>query len=167
MRRSPARASRVQPLFAACVQWGDLLAPVNASLAALLEANPWRRIPSAPPFVVDEDRDDLGRYVAKLKGPFELKLDLLPQPWTGDIRQATVLMLALNPGFAPEDYTDLQHPDYAEQWRLALSFSSRTPFYFLGSSVQLHVGTPMVARSVAATDRRGWSRACVRASDVR
>ncbi len=40
-------------------------------------------------------------------------------------------MLALNPGFAAEDYTELQIPDYAEQWRLALSFGTRTPFYLL------------------------------------
>ena len=40
-------------------------------------------------------------------------------------------MLALNPGFAEVDHQDLQNPDYAEQWRLTLSFQTRTPFYFL------------------------------------
>ena len=44
---------------------------------------------------------------------------------------AEVLVLALNPGFRQEDYDDLRDPDYAEQWRLALTFQTRTPFYFL------------------------------------
>jgi len=103
----------------------------DGSLAALLEANPWRHLPDAPPYIAEADRELLARCVGKLKGAYELKLDLLPQPWTGDIKRATVLMLALNPGFAADDHAEIENPDYAEQWRLALSFSTRVPFYFL------------------------------------
>jgi hypothetical protein len=47
------------------------------------------------------------------------------------VNTAEVFLLALNPGFSELDYTDLQNADYAEQWRRTLTFSTRTPFYFL------------------------------------
>lgn len=93
--------------------------------------NPWLQLPDARPFVAPADAELLTRLHRKLTGDYELKLDLLPQPWTGNVNTAEVMVLALNPGFRQEDYIDLQNPDYAEQWRLALSFQTRTPFYFL------------------------------------
>ena len=89
--------------------------------------NPWQELPSVPPFVAPIDAELLSRA----RFTSELKLDLLPQPWTGNPNSAQVFMLALNPGFSPNDYIELSNPDYAEQWRLALSFQTRTPFYFL------------------------------------
>jgi hypothetical protein len=44
-------------------------------------------------------------------GRCELKLDLLPQPWTGNVNTAEVFMLALNPGFSPDDYLEVRNPD--------------------------------------------------------
>jgi hypothetical protein len=71
-----------------------------------------------------------------LRAKYELKLDLLPQPWTGNPATAQMFMLALNPGFSPDDYIEVRNDDYAEQWGLALSFETRTPFYFLDPSFQ-------------------------------
>lgn len=93
--------------------------------------NPWRELPDTPPFVAPADAAQIARLAPRLRGPYELKLDLLPQPWTGNVNTAEVFMLALNPGFAEVDHQDLQNPDYAEQWRLTLTFETRTPFYFL------------------------------------
>jgi hypothetical protein len=60
----------------------------------------------------------------------DLKLDHLPVPWVGDPRTASVLLLALNPGWRPE--TDaLEHGLYAEENRLCLTFRSRVPFFSL------------------------------------
>jgi hypothetical protein len=101
--------------------------------------NPWMQLPDSPPFIAPDDSEVLGRLQSKLVGDYELKLDLLPQPWTGNVNTAEVLVLALNPGFREEDYADLQNRDYAEQWRLALSFQTRTPFYFLDPAFQ-HTG---------------------------
>jgi hypothetical protein len=92
--------------------------------------NPWLELPATPPFVAPCDEDVL-RSVGMRHERHQLKLDLLPQPWTGNITTAEVLMLALNPGFTDTDYADLKNPDYGEQWRLALRFETRTPFYFL------------------------------------
>ena len=93
--------------------------------------NPWLDLPDAPPFVAPVDAEVVDRCIGGLKDKCELRLDLRPQPWTGSVATAEVLVLALNPGFHPDDLLDVRNPDYAEQWRLALSFSTRTPFYFL------------------------------------
>jgi hypothetical protein len=47
------------------------------------------------------------------------------------VNTAELFLLALNRGSSPNDYADLRNPDYAEQWRLTLSFQTRTAFYFL------------------------------------
>ena len=52
---------------------------------------------------------------------------------------AEVVVLALNPGFRTEDHADLQNRDYAERWRLALSFQTRTAFYLLDPAFR-HTG---------------------------
>jgi hypothetical protein len=88
--------------------------------------NPWQDLPSSPPFIARVDASVLAPLLKRA----ELKLDLLPQPWTGNPATATVIMLALNPGFSPEDYDEIRNADYAEQWRRVLTFETRTPFYF-------------------------------------
>jgi hypothetical protein len=93
--------------------------------------NPWVDLPYAAPFIAPVDADAVTRLEGGNGGDTALRLDLLPQPWTGRPADATVIVLALNPGFSPSDYDELQNPDYAEQWRLALTFQTRTPFYFL------------------------------------
>jgi hypothetical protein len=95
--------------------------------------------PDSPPFISTTDAEPLGRLRGRLVGDYELKLDLLPQPWTGNVNTAEVFVLALNPGFRTEDHADLQNRDYAEQWRLALSVQTRTAFYFLDPAFR-HTG---------------------------
>lgn len=98
---------------------------------AIRAHNPWLDLPEAVPYVVREDAEVLKRLGPRLCGPYALQLDLLPQPWTGHIEKAEILMLALNPGYAEADREELRNRDYADQWKAALSFSTRTPFYFL------------------------------------
>jgi hypothetical protein len=102
--------------------------------------NPWLDLPNSPPFVAPQDGESLRRADGLLTGKFELKLDLLPQPWTGSVNTAEVFVLALNPGFREEDYIDLKNPDYAAQWRLALTFETRTPFYLLDPAFRTYGG---------------------------
>ena len=93
--------------------------------------NPWLDLPPEPPFVAPADARSLARLRRLADDRSALKLDLPPQPWTGNPNTAEVFMLVLNPGFSPDDYVEFGNADYAEQWRLALSFQTRTPFYFL------------------------------------
>lgn len=50
--------------------------------------NPWLDLPSLPPFVAPVDAPVLERLSSKLRGDYTLRLDLLPQPWTGSIDTA-------------------------------------------------------------------------------
>lgn len=93
--------------------------------------NPWLSLPASAPFVLAEDAKILGSLRHPPRGKCELRLGLPPQPWTGNVSSAEVFLLALNPGFAECDCAEFQNADYAVQWRLALSFGTRTPFYFL------------------------------------
>ncbi len=93
--------------------------------------HPWLDLPSEPPLVARADAESFLRLRGLLRDKYELKLGLLPQPWTGNPTTAEVFMLTLNPGFSPDDYIELRNADYAEQWRLALSFQTRTSFCFL------------------------------------
>jgi len=103
--------------------------------------NPWLALPASAPFVAPEDAKILASLRNPPRGDWALRLDLPPQPWTGNITTAEVLMLALNPGFAEADYVEFQHPDYASQWRLALTFQTRTPFYFLDPAFSMTGGS--------------------------
>jgi hypothetical protein len=73
--------------------------------------NPWLDLPAFPPFIVPVDADLLTLHGRFPPGRCELKLDLLPQPWTGNVNTAEVFMLALNPGFSPDDYLEVRNPD--------------------------------------------------------
>ncbi len=63
--------------------------------------NPWLDMPHVAPFVASDDVQLLTDLSARLKGKCELRLDLFPQPWTGDINTFRMLALALNPGLGP------------------------------------------------------------------
>ncbi len=99
-------------------------------------SNPWDNLSASPPFAAPVDVPLLNSLSSRLQGRFALQFDLLPQPWTGNFQTAEVFLLALNPGFNEDDHVELRNPDYAEQWRLALSFQTRTPFYFLDPAFQ-------------------------------
>ena len=96
--------------------------------------NPWLDLPDAASFVAPVDAPQVGRLGSRLQGPFELRLDLLPQPWTGNVNTAEVFVLALNPGFSEADCADLQNPDYAQQWRRTPAKSTDNP---IGREVSL------------------------------
>jgi hypothetical protein len=93
--------------------------------------NPWESLPEAAPFILDTDRETLSQRLSRITGDYSLRLDLRPQPYTGCPQTAQVILLALNPGFSTDDIIELENPDYADQWAQALTFETRTPFYFL------------------------------------
>jgi hypothetical protein len=80
----------------------------------------WRKFePSKPPYVLPSDRDVLlayghnksygswERYIRDpnfLEQSSDLRLDLLPVPYVGNLRTASIFFLLLNPGFSPVDY---------------------------------------------------------------
>jgi hypothetical protein len=67
--------------------------------------NPWTRLPSEPPFVLDIDRERVEQFNAEEKRSEKHRIhtELLPEPYLGDPFNASVFLLNLNPGYSPDD----------------------------------------------------------------
>jgi hypothetical protein len=69
----------------------------------LRRINPWRNLPSSPPYVLPEDASAIERFNHRHKGkPIELQLHVLPEAFIGS-PEAPVWLLNLNPGFGSDD----------------------------------------------------------------
>jgi hypothetical protein len=93
----------------------------------------WRRCPlDGPPYWHPDDRPYLNRYGDAVPLDFEsflqstrfgdfndkrFHLSLLPVPFLGDLRRATVLILLLNPGFAFANYYETTSHAYMSRLR--------------------------------------------------
>lgn len=77
-------------------------------------------------------------------GDTRLHLGLLPEPFCGDVRTATIYVLLLNPGLGPTDYYgELQVPAFraARLQNLRQDFSAGDlPFYMLDPAFSWHGG---------------------------
>jgi len=73
--------------------------------------NPWRVLPEQPPYILPADREVLR---SSGKDPAQLRLNLLPMPFLGDPRTASVVLLALNPGYHPRDDVDILDSTYRD-----------------------------------------------------
>ena len=119
--------------------------------------------PDSPPFVLDGDREVLNsprsaRAVVTrcswqeasqasdfcAPGDRKLHLGLLPQPFFGDVRNASIYVLLLNPGIGPSDYYgEYEVPEYREALLANLKQHPRsgtTPFLFLDPQFAWHGG---------------------------
>jgi hypothetical protein len=78
-------------------------------------------------------------------GDSRLHLGLLPQPFLGDVRRATIYTLLLNPGLGPDDYYgEYEVPEYRAALLANLKQTSRgasaIPFLFLYPQFAWHGG---------------------------
>lgn len=108
--------------------------------------NPWVRVPTEKPFVLEEDRTSVETFNKRV-GPDSnrfLQIDkLLPEPFIGD-PNAPVLLLSNNPGFG-DGWQERAKPPIAERARDNLHHRpSGYPLYYLAPDGQ--------------TNRRWWQR---------
>lgn len=104
----------------------------------LMVDNPWTSLPTAAPFVLDEDRS-----VVEGQSNLAPGLVMPPVPYLGSPDHAELVLLNLNPGFRDEHVEFMRHPqydEYVEQNRLGLSFKSRVPFWSLDDTVDAAPG---------------------------
>ncbi len=77
-------------------------------------------------------------------GDRRLHLGLLPLPFCGDLRRASIYVLMLNPGLGPNDYYgEYEVPEYRNALLSTLSQAcsvERTPFLFLDPRFSWHGG---------------------------
>jgi hypothetical protein len=91
--------------------------------------NPWVDLPSEPPYIAPVDTSGLLKVGKRADG---LRFDVIPDPYFGDINQAEIVVLPLNPGFEDADLlVNMQRDEYVTQNRLSLKHKSSPPFYVL------------------------------------
>jgi hypothetical protein len=98
-----------------------------------LEPNPWRDLPSTPPYVLPRDQVVLDRHPDVKAG---LQLDLLPAPHQGDPDSAQVWLLMTNPGGRTNDFE--VGPEFVRERRRSLTFESDFPVFSLDSRWTTH-----------------------------
>lgn len=64
--------------------------------------NPWVDLPDSEPFVLGDDRPRVHAFNRAVDARYQLRLNLLPEPFLGS-RDARLVLLMLNPGFANSD----------------------------------------------------------------
>jgi len=106
--------------------------PVRAEgTVPAVSVNPWINLPDAPPYVAPVDADRLAALDDRLSGDYSLQKHLLPEPFIGR-PDAPVVLLNLNPGYAPVDDRDHTNPDYVAAIRSNLRGDPlEHPFYTL------------------------------------
>ncbi len=103
--------------------------------------NPWRDLPTAPPYVLPCDKPILDQYAPRLTGDEAIRLDTLAYPYLGNPETANVLLLALNGGFNPQVLAYLlSDPVYVDQRRKSLTFESDYPFFYLDTRFAYTLG---------------------------
>lgn len=98
--------------------------------------NPWPDLPLEPPYALQSDRPILERFNQDARPEHVIHLDLLPEPFLG-APDAPVVLLGLNPGFAPEDRVPHSDPTFQALSRAQLCHApSPYPFLLLNPTVQ-------------------------------
>jgi hypothetical protein len=93
--------------------------------------NPWLRLPSQAPYVLEIDRECIESYNENQHNP-DRKVDtsLIPEPFIGDTKSAKLVLLNLNPGRAEKDPEAHADPDFREaMFRNLRHEAQKYPFY--------------------------------------
>lgn len=101
--------------------------------------NPWIKLPKIPPHILLEDFEVLTKY-GKKPEHFGLQLEILPIPYLGNFKKASVVLLCLNPGY--HRYLDRKAYEdkyYFQESLNSLTFSNRIPFLYLDTKLK-HTG---------------------------
>ena len=98
--------------------------------------NPWSAVPPQSPYVLQCDREAINEYNAKAGKKYEVRLDVLPEPFVG-FEKAPVVLLNLNPGFDEKDPAVHARPEFQALLRNNYGQGpSAFPFYFLDPTVE-------------------------------
>jgi hypothetical protein len=97
-----------------------------------IRSNPWVNLVKEPPFVLQDDKLILDKYIHLLKGTAQLRFEAVPMPYIGNPLTAKVLLLALNPGFREDELSVMNsYPAGVEADIKNLTFANVPPFYFI------------------------------------
>jgi hypothetical protein len=97
--------------------------------------NPWLTLPEVAPFALATDLERVVAFNRSASYDSIVHLELLPEPFIGNFL-APVVVLALNPGFSPDDPKTHQDERFIEFSRRNLkNENTEYPFFFLNPSI--------------------------------
>lgn len=98
--------------------------------------NPWLELPTSEPFALAEDLETILAFNKSASLDLCIHLELLPEPFIGD-PSAPIVVLALNPGFSPDDPRHHKTAQFIELSRRNLRFENeRYPFFLLDPTLE-------------------------------
>ena len=65
--------------------------------------NPWSKLPTQSPYVLDIDRASIDKYNALHNNDEKIIVESIPEPFIGNPQSARVVLLNLNPGHSEDD----------------------------------------------------------------
>lgn len=108
------------------------------------EINPWVALPQNPPYILPADTDVLLQQTSKKQG---LRFDVLPDPYIGNLREAKVIFLALNPGFRQADIDEnMINATFIANSRANMLHKSEPPFYYFNEELAFTGGNEWWSR---------------------
>ena len=87
--------------------------------------NPWIDLPKTAPYIAPVDRLYINESIK------HLHLDIQPTPYLGNLNDAEVVVLALNPGFRADDVVTYHEPLFSKQNELTMHGKSNPAFFAL------------------------------------
>lgn len=77
--------------------------------------NPWKNLPSTQPFILPEDLSYVENHNQSVAENFRYHPELYPEPYAGNLN-GKIVVLALNPGFSPDDDKVHKSTIYQNLW---------------------------------------------------
>ncbi len=96
--------------------------------------NPWRHLQPKAPYILLEDMQDIASFNEKAAIEHRIVMDILPEPFLGNISDAKVILLNLNPGFSEKDLFWHTQSSFISENRKNLQHESNPPFYLLNTT---------------------------------
>lgn len=91
--------------------------------------NPWINLPDRPPYILPEDAVIINSNTFKSQ---DYHFEAFPDPFIGNIDEAKVIFLSLNPGFENDDVDiNLAKPFFLEESRRNIRHKPSVPFLYL------------------------------------
>ena len=96
--------------------------------------NPWVNLPKIEPYILREDLPNISLFNQKAGTDHRIVTDILPEPFLGNITDAKVILLNLNPGFSEKDLFWHKQQGFISENKKDLLHESNPPFYLLNTN---------------------------------
>lgn len=98
--------------------------------------NPWQEFmhkSCSDQFILKRELNVIKEFNEKVKDNFKIHTNIMPAPFMGDVRNAEVMILALNPGYDVEEEKRGFYTKYQDYWRSEIqhNFDKETPLFCL------------------------------------